>query len=152
MPTKTREGTLQLIQLTEDIKHHEKKLEGFITGEENLKLEATIRQKIDDEKKSYIRNCELRVRAAESINYKNLKNIVIEERKSAANEVFKWIVVAIYIEAECKYYWPNFKVCSPLFRTRSSGKPRPLRTLRRDWEKLTPSTRRRSRKSRQPSS
>jgi hypothetical protein len=34
----------------------------------------------------------------------------IEERKSEAHEVFKWIMVALYSEPESKYYWPNFKV------------------------------------------
>jgi hypothetical protein len=33
----------------------------------------------------------------------------MEDRKSKANEVFKWIIVAIYGEPESKYYWPNFK-------------------------------------------
>lgn len=36
-------------------------------------------------------------------------DVELEDRKSLTNELFKWIIVAIYGEAEAKFYWPNFK-------------------------------------------
>jgi len=50
------------------------------------------------------------VQIAQSIEYKQLRKIEMVERKSLGNEVFKWVLVALYTEPENKYYWPNFKV------------------------------------------
>ena len=34
----------------------------------------------------------------------------MEDRKSEAHEVFRWIISVIYKEPSAKYYWLNFKV------------------------------------------
>lgn len=47
---------------------------------------------------------------AKSIDPKLLKKLDLDERKSDANELFKWIIVTFYLEPESKYYWDNFKV------------------------------------------
>lgn len=33
----------------------------------------------------------------------------MEDRKSEAHEVFRWIISVIYKEPSAKYYWLNFK-------------------------------------------
>lgn len=58
----------------------------------------SFKAKIAEEEKKYISNCQKRIQIAESINYDKLTTIDIDERKSIANEVFKWIIVAIYVE------------------------------------------------------
>jgi hypothetical protein len=50
------------------------------------------------------------VELAKSIDPKMLKKLDLEERKSEANELFKWVIVTFYLEPETKYYWDNFKV------------------------------------------
>jgi hypothetical protein len=52
--------------------------------------------------------CKERIDLAQKIDMKKLKNLEIEDKKSKAHEVFKWIIVALYEESENKYYWPNF--------------------------------------------
>jgi hypothetical protein len=54
------------------------------------------------------------VEIASKIDVKAFLKLDIEERKSDAHEVFKWVIVAFYGEPDNKYYWPNFKV--PLSR------------------------------------
>lgn len=46
---------------------------------------------------------------AKSIDIKQLKKIEIEDRKSPANDLFKWVLSTIYAEPDSKFYWPNFK-------------------------------------------
>lgn len=53
--------------------------------------------------------CKKRISIANSINFKLLSKLDIDDRKSKAHEVFKWIIVSIYGEPENKYYWPNFQ-------------------------------------------
>ena len=69
-----------------------------MSGEQNIEREETIKQKIADLKKKYLLNCEKRVKISHTINYGILKKLEIDERKSKAHEVFKWILVAMYIE------------------------------------------------------
>ena len=71
----------------------------------------------------------------------------IDERKSSANEVWKWAIVAIYVEPENKYYWPNFKVLDREIRNKLLIIKRGAKTSRIGSEKLMPSTPRKSRKS-----
>lgn len=58
----------------------------------------------------HLSNCRKRVELAKSIDPKMLKKLDLEERKSEANELFKWVIVTFYLEPETKYYWDNFKV------------------------------------------
>lgn len=99
-----------LIKLGKEISAREKKLEGFKTGAKNFQLEEGARIKIAEEEKKFLTNCQKRIQVANSINYEKLYEIEIDEKKSIANEVFKWIIVSIYGEPENKYYWPNFRV------------------------------------------
>jgi hypothetical protein len=55
-----------------------------------------LTQQIASEESKFIAICKKRVDIANSIDYKVLSKIDIDERKSEANEVFKWIMVAIY--------------------------------------------------------
>lgn len=59
-------------------------------------MEAKFKDKIAEEEKTFLAKCQKRVQIAESIDYKKLKKLQIDERKSLANEVFKWILVAVY--------------------------------------------------------
>ena len=59
-------------------------------------MEAKFKDKIAEEEKTFLAKCQNRVQIAESIDYKKLKKLQIDERKSLANEVFKWILVAVY--------------------------------------------------------
>ena len=52
--------------------------------------------------------CEERIQQAKELTIKGLTKLDLDDRKSIANEPFKWIMVAIYSEPESKYYWPNF--------------------------------------------
>jgi hypothetical protein len=61
------------------------------------------------EEKSLIENFKRRIERASSLDFKALGNIEIDDRKSTANKLFKWILVALYKEPESKFYWPNFK-------------------------------------------
>jgi len=61
-------------------------------------MEVRFKSKIAEEQEAFFRNCQQRIQIAESIDYKRLKKIDIEERKSIANEVFKWMLVALYLE------------------------------------------------------
>lgn len=65
-----------------------------------------------------------RIELAKSLDLIKFKKLDIEERKSPAHEVFKWILVAIYSEPENKYYWDNFKVKMGLLRNRPFKKIR----------------------------
>ena len=71
--------------------------------EEELKLNI---KKLNQE---YLEICKTRIQHAKSIDIKKLSKIQIEDRKSRATEVFKWILVSMYLETESKFYWPNFK-------------------------------------------
>lgn len=48
-------------------------------------MEAKYKDKIAEEEKAYFANCQKRVQFAESIDYKKLKKLQIDERKSLAN-------------------------------------------------------------------
>lgn len=50
-----------------------------------------------------------------------------------ANEVFRWILVSIYVEPDNKYYWSNFKVGSHLPRNKSSRKNKLGLISKKDW-------------------
>lgn len=52
---------------------------------------------------------EERIKLAKEINIKHLNKVEIDDKKSIANELFKWILVAIYNEPDNKYFWPNFQ-------------------------------------------
>lgn len=86
---------------------------------------------------------------ANSIDVKSFLKLDIDERKSEANEVFKWIIVAMYGEPENKYYWPNFKVSHRLYRSKPSRKTRE-QTWWRDWEKSTRSMPKKNKGSKPP--
>ena len=38
-----------------------------------------------------------------------MKKIDIQDKKSPANELFKWVLASIYNEPGNKYFWPNFR-------------------------------------------
>jgi hypothetical protein len=61
-------------------------------------LEGKFKAKIAEEEKIYLSNCQKRIQLAASINYKKFGDLEIDERRSLANEVFKWMIVAIYVE------------------------------------------------------
>lgn len=82
----------------EDINALEKKLHGFKIGAKNAELESAIKAKISAEEQEYVKNCQKRIEIADKIDYKKLKKLDIDERKSLANELWKWAIVAIYIE------------------------------------------------------
>lgn len=65
---------------------------------------------IENLKKKYIKVCQERIAQAKGLTVKELKKLDLDDRKSIANEPFKWVMVAIYSEPESKYYWPNFLV------------------------------------------
>lgn len=48
-------------------------------------MEGKYRDKIAEEEKTYLANCQKRVQIAESIDYKKLRKLEIDERKSLAN-------------------------------------------------------------------
>ncbi len=79
------------------------KASGGAGGEETFK--SNIRQLNAD----YLNTCKERVRLANELNLKQLKKLDIEDKKSPAHDVFKWIMAGIYNEAGNKYFWPNFK-------------------------------------------
>lgn len=51
-----------------------------------------------------------RIELAEKISIKKFKKLSLDDRKSKANEIFKWLLVCFYDQPQSKYYWPNFKV------------------------------------------
>jgi hypothetical protein len=62
-----------------------------------LQREQSLKTTIANEKKKFISNCERRIAISKDIDIASLKKAEIEERKSDANELFKWILVAMYI-------------------------------------------------------
>lgn len=72
-------------------------------------VEEQLRGEIKKLETEYIAVCKARIKVANSLNIKKISKIDIDDRKSMANEVFKWILVAIYTEPESKFYWPNFQ-------------------------------------------
>ena len=53
--------------------------------------------------------CKERVRLANEIDLKSLRKIDIEDKTSPANDMFKWILAAVYNEPGTKFFWPNFR-------------------------------------------
>ena len=72
-------------------------------------VEERLRNEIKGLEQEYIKVCKERISVANSLNIKKISKVEIEDRKSIANDLFKWILVAIYTEPESKFYWPNFK-------------------------------------------
>lgn len=108
--------------------------------------ESEFRQGITEQEQLHLSNCKKRVEIASNINVKAFLKLDIEERKSDAHEVFKWIIVALYGEPDNKYYWPNFKVSL----SRCSNKPSKLirdRIWLKDWARSTPCMPRKSNES-----
>jgi len=59
-------------------------------------------------KKKYLDVCKERIGIANTIDSSALRKLDIEDRKSDAHEVFRWIIVTFYREPVSKYYWENF--------------------------------------------
>lgn len=117
----------------------------------NSNREEEYRAKIAAEEQQFLGFCKKRIEIASSLDMKRLAKLDIDERKSEANDLFKWILVAIYNEPENKYYWSNFKVPPPPPRSRPSRRTRAGISSNAS-ARSTPSTPRRSRRSRLPSS
>jgi len=59
-------------------------------------------------KKKYLDTCKERIAIANTINLSPLKKLDIEDRRSDAHDLFRWIIVTFYKEPVSKYYWENF--------------------------------------------
>lgn len=71
--------------------------------------EQQYRDKIRSLQHDYVNTCKERIKLSNEMNIKSLSKIHIEDKKSPANEVFRWVLVSMYNEPETKYFWPNFK-------------------------------------------
>lgn len=75
----------------------------------NNNKENEYKKQIETNEKKYLAEWEKRIQIAAKIDTDILAKIDIEDRKSKANDVFKWVIVTIYGEPDSKFYWPNFK-------------------------------------------
>ena len=69
-----------------------------------------------------------------------------------ANEVFRWILVSIYIEPDNKYYWSNFKVVFHLLRSKKKKKNKLDLISKKDWGRSVHTTPKRNNGCKLPSS
>jgi hypothetical protein len=90
----------------------------------NSNKEAEFKSKIAEEERLNVKFSLKRIELAKSLELIKFKKLEIEERKSPAHELFKWILVTIYSEPENKYYWNNFKVNVFLLRNKLLRKTR----------------------------
>lgn len=60
--------------------------------------EDVYRENIKRAEEEYIAICKKRIAVASEIDYKRLSKVEIEDRKSPANQLFKWMLVCIYSE------------------------------------------------------
>jgi len=56
-------------------------------------------------KKKYVEICKERIGIANTIDSDAFKHLDIEDRKSDAHDLFRWIIVTFYKEPVSKYYW-----------------------------------------------
>lgn len=78
-------------ELSEKIKTYEKDFK-------NNNKETEYKKQIESNEKKYLAEWEKRIQIANKIDTDSLLKVEIEDRKSKANEVFKWIIVTIYGE------------------------------------------------------
>lgn len=101
---------LRLFQLQDEATKLDAQVKAYQNDFKNKNKEDQYKQEIAKMEERYINICKQRIEKANSIDCKKLEKVDIEDRKSEANQVFKWVLVSIYNEPENKYYWPNFKV------------------------------------------
>lgn len=58
--------------------------------------------------------CKERIAISNTINTNAIGELEIEDRKSEAHDLFKWLIITFYKEPVSKYYWDNFAVTSEL--------------------------------------
>ena len=86
--------------------------------------EGEYKKKQAEGQKKHIYNCQARLAKANEFDYKRLGKIDIPEKKSQANDLFKWILVTFYFETEAKFYFPNFIVQNHLHRNKYYNRTR----------------------------
>lgn len=108
------------MQLRRQSQAYEKIIAEYEKRYKSTNHESEFRQGIAEQEQLHLSNCKKRVEIASKIDVKAFLKLDIEERKSDAHEVFKWIIVALYGEPDNKYYWPNFKVAFSRCRNKPS--------------------------------
>ena len=84
------------IQLKRQLVDYELKINQYEKTSEKLSGERDCQAKIAEGGERHIQNCRKRVEIAKGIDVQAFLKLDIEERTSAANEVFKWMMVALY--------------------------------------------------------
>ena len=88
--------------------------EGYERAAQELKKSISTEEGlISNLRVKYVEVCKERVAIANTINTDRIGKLVMEDRKSEAHDLFKWLIITFYKEPVNKYYWDNFAVSSP---------------------------------------
>lgn len=96
MLRKDREGNPTSIQLKKEAHVFEKAVAEYERIYKLTNHEKEYADKIVQLEQQHLSNCKRRIEISKTVNVKEFKKLDIEERKSEAHEVFKWIIVALY--------------------------------------------------------
>lgn len=78
--------------------------------QEESKVVSANDGRINAIRTKYVNNCKERIAIANTVDTERLGELEIEDRKSEAHELFKWVIITFYKEPTNKYYWNNFSV------------------------------------------